>query len=241
MQGDLSDSRAAIAWGESQLPILAGRIRSWEADGLKVVPIDPNPQSDKKLAIVRIEQPLPDIIHAEVGVIIGSFRSSLDLLGATLALRRGIIPNREHHFPIFRSLYDFIDPLDGIENKKWLSPTDIKIIKALRPYNGGNDLLWSLHQLDILRKHERLIAAIFSIHSFAVFGRGIQFHIRDFSDLKDETVLFEFPRNEPQPKVQLSIEIIFDEVGLSVYREPLLVTLVDFAHMATGIVDSFDI
>lgn len=244
MKDDLSDARAAVAWGESQLPILAGRIRGWEATDLQVVAVDHESQPSKKLAVVRIKQPLPDIIHAEVGAIIGSFRSSLDLLCAALALRKGIRPSEDTYFPIFRSVLDMIDPREGIENKqrrRWLSDSECKILKSYEPYQGGNDLLWSLHRLDIMRKHERMIAATFYVQSLSVFGRGMAYRdTRDFPYLKHETVLFEFPINVPQPEVNFSIDIIFDEAGLSVNQRPLLVTLIDFARMATDIIERFD-
>jgi len=43
-----------------------------------------------------------------------------------------------------------IDPLHGIEGKKWLSKGEQAMIKALKPYKGGDHTLWPLHQLDIL-------------------------------------------------------------------------------------------
>ena len=64
-----------------------------------------------------------------------------------------------------------IDPLHGIEGKKWLTPTERAAIKALKPYQGGDHTLWPLHQLDILRKHERLISAQADVSSFR-YQRG---------------------------------------------------------------------
>jgi hypothetical protein len=174
MRDDLLDAQAAVDWGESQFPILSTRTRAWEHTSVETVIVDLNPQSGKKAVVAHAKEPLPAIINAEVGAIIGSFRSALDLLAASLALRNGVTPSHQTHFPIYRLLYDFIDPINGLENKKWLSLAEKKIIKSYDPYEGGNDDLWAIHQLDILRKHERLIDATVEPRILSVFGRGIE-------------------------------------------------------------------
>lgn len=236
MRDDLLDAKAAVDWGESQLPILSARTRAWE-DGIEIVSTDTNPKSDKKILIARVKEPLPAIINAEIGAIIGSFRSSLDLLAASLARRNGVTPSRNTHFPIFRTCYDFIDPKDGLERIKWLSPAEIRIIKSYRPYNGGNGLLWALHQLDILRKHERLIAAIVYPRTPLVIGGEISFF--DLSPLEYETILLEFARDASDPYVQFTTDIVFNEPALCIDRRTLLPALIDFARMAMEIIESF--
>lgn len=59
-----------------------------------------------------------------------------------------------------------IDPLAGIEGKRWLSKRERATIKSLKPYPGGDDAIWPLHRLDILRKHHRLIAVQPDIRGF---------------------------------------------------------------------------
>jgi hypothetical protein len=238
MGNDLLDAKAAIDWGESQFPILSARTRAWEASIEKIIS-DPYPKSGNKIVIARAKEPLPAIINAEVGAIIGTFRSSLDLLAATLARRSSVTPNANTHFPIFRCIYDFIDPKDGLECKKWLSASDIKIIKSYSPYDGGNNLLWALHQLDILRKHERLIAAIANPRIPYVFGRGVTLH--EPTPLEYETILLEFPRDAHEPEIGFTTDIIFNEPRLCIDRSPLLPTLSNFSSLVREIVDRFDV
>jgi hypothetical protein len=244
MRADLSNAIGAVEWGESQLPILASRFRTWEAENVQLMAVDLNSPFGKIAAIASAKENLPAIFHAEVGAIIGTFRSALDLLGAALAARNGISPSRDTHFPVFRSLQDMIDPLDGIERKKWLSAAEISIIKSLRPYEGGNDLLWSLHQLDILRKHERLIICVANPRIDFAVGKGLHFPsylLSDAPNLEDKPKMFEYPRDAPKPQAQISVDITFDEISLpAVYRKSLLPTLVDFQGLVQGIIDLFD-
>lgn len=245
MRGDLLDAYAAVEWGESQFPILMGRFRTWEAQNVRLRAVDLNPPTGKLVAVASAEEDLPAIFHAEVGAIIGSFRSALDLLAATLARRKGVPPSSDTHFPFFRSREAMLHPSQGIKRKKGLSAADVAVIESLAPYDGGNKFLWSLHQLDILRKHERLIACVVDPRIDYAIGRGLAFpaahSLRDAPRLEDKPQMFEYPRHTPKPEAQISVEVTFDEASLaSVHREPLFQTLVEFGELVRHIVGLFD-
>lgn len=245
MRDDLLDARAAIEWGESQLPILAGRFREWEASNFQWVPVDLNPPHGKMAAVADAKSPLPAIFHAEIGAIIGSFRSALDLSCAALALRSGVRPSTDTHFPFYISHQESLDPKYGIEGKRWLSTRDKKIIKSLCPYEGGNGLLWSLHQLDILRKHERLITTLVNPRINLIRGKGNtapEYRLDDMPGLENKPVMFEYPRSEPKPDCYFSRLITFNEISLpAIYRRPFLEVLDEFGKLVAGVVDMFDI
>ena len=85
-------------------------------------------------------------------------RSSLDILAVTLAERNGHIAPKDVYFPIANCVLDFIDPVHGaIKKIARLSDIDRRAIEKLKPYQGGDDMLFSLHQLDLIRKHRKLI------------------------------------------------------------------------------------
>jgi hypothetical protein len=242
---NLFDAIGAVEWGESQLPVLANRFHIWQAINVQLIRKDPNPPIGNLAAEAIQKEDLPSIFNAEIGAIIGSFRSSLDLLAAAIATGNGITPSRDTHFPIFGSHQDMIDPFYGIEGKKWLSPAEMLIIKSRHPYEGGNDALWVLHQLDILRKHERLIRCTVYPHLDYVVGDGIIFpdgmRSIPLRNLKDKPVLFEYPRDAPQPKAQLSTEIVFDEINVSGIRShPVFPTLVYLKDFVREIIGRFD-
>src|SRR3954447_19322714 len=43
----------------------------------------------------------------------------------------------------------------------------VKAIDALKPYKGGNDLLWRIHELDIIDKHRHLFSVA---HDYLFYG-----------------------------------------------------------------------
>src|SRR5208282_820791 len=157
MRDDLSDAQVAVDWGKAQIKLLERRFLAWQAASVEIAFEQSDTDPSKKMAVAIEKVPFPLIIHAEAGAIINSLRSSLDILAASLARRNGVVPGHDTHFPIYRSAQEAIDPVAGIEGKKWLSEAEVGIVKSIYPHEGRDSYPWTLHQLDIKRKHERLI------------------------------------------------------------------------------------
>ncbi len=245
MGDDLADARGAVEWGKTQIPVLSRRFGAWQAANVQYVAKETDPPSDVLAAVARAKEDLPPIFHAELGAIIGSCRSALDLLGAALAARNSRSPSSKTYFPIFHSEQDMLDPMHGIQGKKWLSRAEAAIISSLCPYAGGNDTLWGLHQLDILRKHKRLVATAIYPRIDYVLGQRVGFPDGmaqvALRNLKDEPVLFTYPRHGLRPKAQFSCDIVFDETGLQcVHLKPVFPILNKFIEFVTDVIDGFD-
>jgi hypothetical protein len=148
-----------------------------------------------------------------------------------------------------------IDPLTGIEGKKWLSKEERAAIKTLKPYKGGNDTIWPLHQLDIIRKHERLICASVDIRSFrwetGQIGRaGGYMTVSGFAALerlKDKTILsgasgpdFLAPLDMAESHTHVTAHITFNEADLGLADHEVATTLSRFAARVAGIIRRFD-
>ncbi len=100
-------------------------------------------------------------------------RASLDMVAAALAKRNGIVPDRNTIFPIYNSSGVASDPSRGLDSpvcKRWLPDAERAILKSLKPYRGGDSVLWPLKKLDNLFKHERLVIAETVILGMSAFG-----------------------------------------------------------------------
>src|SRR4029077_417004 len=127
-----------------------------------------------KKVIKYIPTDLPVIISVDAGVIVNSIRSSLDILAVVLAARNGFPNSKDTYFPICGSVNEFVDPRDGgLKKIQRLSAQDRAIIERLAPYQGGNDMLYALHQMDITRKHRRLLTAHCDLH-FSLGGHNLE-------------------------------------------------------------------
>ena len=157
MRDDLLDAQESVDWAVAQIPAFESELNGWIAANFVTFMEEVDPNSGEKAAIVEQKSPLPRKFNVATGCYINAFRSALDLLMSAIAARYGVRPSVDTHFPFRRSWFDFIDPKDGIEGIKWLVDPERSIIVSLKPDLGGNDFLWSLHHLDVTRKHARLL------------------------------------------------------------------------------------
>ena len=240
MRDDLRDARAAIDWAAAQTPVLVERIERWKTSAYSVR-IDTATDASKKIYRICNINPLDPLINAEAGVILNSLRSSLDLLVCALAARNGW-PNCNHsYFPIWKSESDFMKPnSDAAKKIKLLSPTDQGIIRDQRPYPTGH--LWALHELDIIRKHRRLLDAF-------VFPRGIGFvGAPPYADTFVSSPQCRFEEggevgwtdaSAANGEARVNVIVAFDETG-PMHGYEVAGTLSKFITLVRGIVGLFD-
>jgi hypothetical protein len=253
LRDDLLHAQAALDWAVSQIPIFQEKLAAWNAKGPYEISIELDPQTGDHLLVANLLKPLDPLINAEVGVIINSIRAALDFLAASLCRRNGKKPNADTHFPIFESEQCMIDPLTGIEGKKWLSKRERAAIKALKPYHGGDDTIWPLHQLDRLRKHERLISARADVSSFHYQGgtasgeSGYMFigGLRGIASLEDKTILNRFrsvapPFDAAQSHTHVAAFVVFNEAKIGLVDQEVATTLLRFASRVADIIKIFD-
>jgi hypothetical protein len=164
MRDDLLDAQSAVDWAKAQIPLFLQELDSWQKRHSYRVVEERDPKSGDRVVVALQEKAVPLTFNVWIGATLNSLRSSLDLLATALATRNKA-QERNQYFPIFSSLCQITDSAKGIERKKWLSQHEREAIKALKPYKGGDEILWPLHQLDILRKHERLIHGSVVVHA----------------------------------------------------------------------------
>lgn len=241
MSTDLLEPRAAVDWAVAQLKVTESRIEAWRESGAEepITYFDPDMGKD---AIKHREIDIPLILNAEIGTIINSIRSSLDILAVVLAARNGFPDDKETYFPICRCVYDFIDPAHGgLKKIKRLSAQDRSIIEGLGPYQGGNDYLWALHQMDVTRKHRKLLSVHWNI-DLGVGGKGLDpvypFDLPDSRRPKDQTILMWVNPGTLDTQPELTIEITLAR-GETLPPAPVIPSLREFCGLAYSIINRF--
>lgn len=102
---------------------------------------------------------VPPEIPAIMGDVLQNLRAALDHLVYRLFLSGtsgGAGDGKHIFFPIFDDYAAFTAQLVG--RVRGMRQDAIDAITALKPYQGGNDVLWRLHRLNIIEKHRLLIA-----------------------------------------------------------------------------------
>jgi hypothetical protein len=128
-----------------------------------------------------------------------------------------------------------------------LPPVERSRLEALKPYQGGNEDLWSLYQLDIMRKHRRLLTVIAVPDLFSVEGPGIDRYFRPVATgsmpadnvSERKVVLGLMAEDAPPYGMKFAPFVAFDEATIT-KRKRVVRALSDFAALATSIVKLFD-
>jgi hypothetical protein len=230
MRDDLLHAQASVDWAETNLPSFKKRLDAWLHDNVYVA-IREQPLDSPHDALVPTEkEPLPLRFHIEAGAYINAIRSSLDILACALANRYCKTLVDIVSFPIARSPEHF-DELKRGKFIKALPATEQTIIEELKPYKGGNDLLYALHMLDIVRKYRRLLTVATRPRVIVAFGwapRGGD----------DETKIGLFAKGAPQANTDFIPQVSLSETAYLPRRE-IVTALHEFADSANSIIGSF--
>jgi hypothetical protein len=245
MKPDLLYAQAAIDWSVSNLPSLEGRLSAWAGDNLSITVKEMEGQATHDIIMMIEKEPLPLSFNVEVGAYINTIRSSLDILATALA-ERHCVPNPDKvYFPIARDSSAFAaKTYKGKEFVQALPDAERTIIESLKPYKGGNDALWSLHQLDIKRKHHALLTVSARTARWSLRGFGVDHHFAPMGEFfldagNGETALGLYAKGAPQPDLNFTAAVILDEIDIAT-RKPVVASLRDFASLATSIIGLFD-
>jgi hypothetical protein len=239
MRDDLRDAQTAVDWAVEQMPKLQRRITDWADSYATRMAVE-----NGKKAYYVTANPVPAIINAETGSVINSIRSSLDLLASALATRSGHPGSRQVYFPICKSLADFQNTKSGGKAKiKHLSAADQAVIESLRPYKGGDDLLFALHELDIMRKHRRLVGVQHFPRGVGVYpmdgtAAAVEFN-RNWKDFGDAIPIAWTDIAAADCKVELGgVYVAINEPG-AVEGQQVVVVLPKFVNLVTSIIARF--
>lgn len=165
-----TSGRIKIERAKQHITDLQADIRAFHERHLyEIVGEDDVDTGDWVLKAKIIEVP-PPRWGAMAGDAIHNLRASLDILWRFLMYPSSSsdTDDRRTQFPIMQSakLFKarFSRPIKGSRRAA------VDLLKAVKPYKGGNDLLWLLHQLDIIDKHRGLVPAYSTVGTTIIDG-----------------------------------------------------------------------
>jgi hypothetical protein len=242
MKDDLRDALVPVKWAEAQMPILKDRFLAWQhTDPYKIV-AEPDPsRGNWELLVAYPEKPLDPLIVGDVGAMVNSIRTGLDLMMAAVVARHGIVPRRAPNFPIHKTSADFLAAVDDLENKKWISSLEATVIKRTKAYNGGDGMLFHIQTLDNLRKHQRLLTVKPIPSQVDITTRGVGFE-QLMTHMQDKTILYRFPSGAFRPtkgNTNITAEIFLNEAPAGVGDHPALLALRVYIARVKELIQSF--
>src|SRR5260370_33318994 len=147
-------------WANEHIRYLDIALRTAYKEQPKFLDSEVNSQTGKQSFYVSKVPEIPPLISLITADVLSNLRSSLDHLayGIVAAATIGGIPLKPKniYFPVACSSNEYMSSkfrrkIDRLEKKA------IKRIDIIKPYKGGNDLLWQLHELNNLAKHRLLL------------------------------------------------------------------------------------
>jgi hypothetical protein len=266
----LTSSKAKIDRADKHLAELVSEISGFHARQPYYLVEDTQSEPGHDVYRVHIKEPIPDTWGTIVGDTIHNLRSALDTLAVALLAANGVTSRdklKNAHFPIGSTEQGLEDQIARYIPRA--SPDAIALVRACKPYKGGNDAYWRLNQLDILDKHVVIVpvgaahtniimgfdfAAIFA-SAFAdkpEFAESLKGQMAALAlvpqniqyPLKDGDVVFRYGRGPDaegkfKPKFQFTFDIAFGE-GQIVAGEPVIPCLTQLRDLVKGTVDTFD-
>ena len=183
-----------------------------------------------------------------VGDILHNLRSALDIMYEQVILLCEGKPTAHSRFPIFPSR----EKLENCFISSALKQRQIRreiadfIVDEIRPYNGGNEALWGLHELNVLDKHKALIPFI----EIVVFvnvrmedERGERIGLSEF--LAERTsrlgIIGSYRQNITlKDKGQASANVIFP-IDVPAFRgQAIFPALMNISKVVSGVIEAFD-
>jgi hypothetical protein len=247
MRDDILHAQASVDWAVSNFPAFEERLNSFVKGNLDIV-LEDNASNSAYYSLVVIEKsPLPLAFNVEAGAYINAIQSSLDILATALAYRYHMPRPDKVYFPIVDSAVEFASgKYKGVQFVDGLPAPERAIVESLKPYRGsnGNSRLIILHDLDIERKHRRLLTFHPTPRKLGIAKRYITsgmfiFNSPGFIRTANKTEIGKLAKGAPTPKVELHAYVAFDE-ALFPKGQRIIAALDDFASLASSIIKMFD-
>jgi hypothetical protein len=206
---------------------------------------DPAQECFKVKMIREIDAEFPIII----GEVIHNLRSALDHLTVILGELNCCANTRQIHFPVGRDKAHFELP-ETQKKIKALSPDAQSMIRGLKPYKGGNDLLWAMHECSLVDKHNSLISVAVSRQGgpvgslrLSTLQEGYNYiSVPQWNAFDKEAIVLTFPKGatvESDDSLGIILSLSFREIDV-IKGKSVIATLKQFVDLTKNIVSAFE-
>lgn len=144
-----------IKRADAQIPQLHADIRAFFDSCDYEIVSNINAKGTEEVWKYRLISKIPIDFAIRCGEILHNLRTPLDHLACAIAFKHsgGF---KQTYFP-FGADQDIFEH-EVLRKAKKLPPEAVAMIRSLKPYKGGNDLLWYLHDLNRSDKHTPILA-----------------------------------------------------------------------------------
>ena len=219
------------------------------------------PKFSKTAHYISSLKPIPQMLSLIAGDAIQNLRTALDYLIVQLVdAHSGDVGEkrlRKIFFPMFESAEE-MTPSEIKRKIGGVSPDAKKGILALKPYKGGNNDLWGLHELNRVEKHRLLITGMWHGPTHMGYSMNIEARRKGGAVIPDAMREFTAWGKYPNPKpLKVGQKIVLTDAGPEAHQnykfilnialsepevfkgKPLVETLKGLADLITKIASDF--
>lgn len=234
-------SKYKIEGAKAQIKNLHASVKAFQERKPYTFGEEVDPQTGEKLYKVRLAENLPASFYTDTGSALFQLRSALDVLACALAKANGFSDVSGTYFPFGKTKVAFETELR--RKTKKLAPEARAAIESLKPYAGGNDLLFVLHDLNRGDKHVDIVplgmnSAEMLINHIEMHGPGA-IYAPSWQNLNDGMIIASTAgEGKVEIDVNISLDIAFAQPEI-VQGHPIVATLVQMSDLTEKIVDAF--
>jgi hypothetical protein len=205
-----------------------------------------DPNTGHLLFKVRMRAPIPSGVAIIAGDILNNMRAALDHLACQLVEANGGTVVQQTCFPIFKSADEYKAHRTG--KVKGMHKDAVDLIDRAKPYKGGNDGLWLIHDLNRIDKHRLLlpVASYSEGMSIGVAPCVLEFQSSGFDALEDgatlpivaEVALVSGLVMEMNDDPQFTFAVAFREPEI-IKGDPMVPLFYEMVHLVERVVDLF--
>jgi hypothetical protein len=162
MSDKISDAQAKVEWADKHIEDFKGALVRFQNTNPYIVTSDHHPQTRDLIYYMGQVADVTGEMVLIAADVLQCLRTALDYLVCAHTPN----PTSLTAFPIFDHAKIGKTYLAG--KIGGMTPAAQKIVTDLKPYKGGNETLWKLHELNRIDKHRLLVAASTSLRSFNI-------------------------------------------------------------------------
>jgi hypothetical protein len=245
-----------IEWAKAHIDNLNREVGAFRETQPYRIDTKRNPQTGQLIYYMSKVDAVPQRLALIAGDVIHNLASALDFLAYQIVCSstndaprnpRGI------YFPTFASAEKY----EALKRGKMEGAGQevFEALDALKPYKGGNDLLWALHELNNIDKHrllitaggawhrmniaatlERMLPAEFlgkvSVPAVIVRPKSIKFPMEE-----GDVLFIDAADAEPDEKLQFEVSVSLYEPQI-IEPQPIVTAVHQFATLVEGVVEA---
>jgi hypothetical protein len=241
MADPLADARLKLKRAHEHLQSTDSAFYWFNRDKPYRIVAEPNQEGTHKVVKVRFQGLSIERLAVISADAIHNMHSALDHLACALAARNKFSGDmRNIYFPIQQSERAFESPGSKGAIQAQFGLDVLEFLVELKPYQGGNDVLWAVNELDRIDKHQAIIKLKFAHQVTSVKEEGTGafevFLKPQWASADEDVEVARYPvDSNPEYRIQVISAVAFGHVD-ALNDTPIVLALITMFQMVEAVI-----